>query len=130
MVNDPISDMINRIKNMQAVGKLTVMIPASKDKVRVAEVLKSNGYIDNYRTIEEKPVNQLEVTLKPGIDTKVISHFRRASKPGRRFYVKCGAIPRPLSGFGLAIVSTSKGIMSGRKAQELGLGGEVIATVW
>lgn len=130
MINDSLSDMIIRIKNALAAGKSSVSMPMSNDKVRLAAVLKANRYIADYKTIERKPANVLEIAFDTGNTKHTISHFRRVSKPSRRVYVKSHAIPRPLSGYGLTIMSTPKGVMSGRDAQEAGLGGEVLAIVW
>ena len=130
MVIDPIADMFIRIKNAQAVNHATVNMPASKVKERIAQVLKDNGYIMDVTRKSAKPTDLLEVTLKYEGKTPSMSHLRRVSKPGARRYSNVSDLPRPLSGHGLSIVSTSHGIMSGNEAQKLGVGGEVIATVW
>ncbi len=130
MVNDPIADMIIRIRNAQATHKETVIIPASKVKVTIAQVLKDAGYIGNIHESDTKTGRVLELTLRYDGKEPAITHFQRISKPGLRRYSDVGSIPRPLSGHGLVIISTTQGVMSGRQAQKKGLGGEIIATLW
>lgn len=130
MTHDPITDFFNRIRNAQAVGKTTVEIPASKLKESIARVLKDTGYIAGVNRIEAKPSDTLELHLKYEGKKPAITQMRRLSKPGGRRYSGADHFPRPLSGYGLVIVSTPKGVMSGRDAEKAGLGGELIATVW
>ena len=130
MVIDPIADMFIRIKNAQAVHHPTVVIPASKVKENIAGVLKENGYIASVTRKSAKPTDMLEIELNYSDKTPAISHIKRISKPGTRRYSSLTHLPRPLSGHGLVILSTPKGIMSGRQAEKAGLGGEIIATVW
>jgi len=130
MVSDPIADMFIRIKNAQAVKHATVVIPASKMKENIARVLQEAGYIESVTRNEGTPCDTLEITLKYAGKVPAITTLQRISKPGLRRYSSATSLPRPLSGHGLAIVSTTKGIMSGLQAQKAGLGGEVIATVW
>ncbi len=130
MIIDPIADMFIRLKNAQAVGKTTLVLPASKIKENIAKVLKNNDYI---ASVSRKPgtVGEvLEIELRYNGKTPAISHLQRVSKVGARRYSAVESIPRPLSGHGLTIMSTPKGVMSGAQAQKLGIGGEVIATVW
>lgn len=130
MVNDPISDMFIRIKNAQAVKHESVLIPASKMKESIANVLVESGYVKSVERKAAKPADMLEVTLRYDNKTPVITHLQRVSKPGLRRYSGAANFPRPLSGHGLVIVSTTQGVMSGAQAQKAGLGGEIIATVW
>jgi small subunit ribosomal protein S8 len=129
-MSDPIADMFIRIKNAQAVHHETVIIPASHLKERIANVLKDNGYINSVTRKSGKPSDTLEITLRYEGKVPAVSHLKRVSKPGARRYSGVVQIPRPLSGHGLAIVSTPQGIMSGNDAQKRGIGGEIIATVW
>lgn len=130
MVSDPIADMFTRIRNAQAVQQAVVVIPASKQKESIASVLKQSGYIGEVTRKTSQSGDTLEITLHYNEKKPVISHLTRVSKPGSRRYASVTAIPRPLSGHGLVILSTPQGIMSGQDAQKLGLGGEVIGTVW
>jgi small subunit ribosomal protein S8 len=130
MLHDPIADMFIRIKNAQATHKSTVIMPASKVKESILGVLKKNDYIVNFTRSAATVGEVLEVELRYNGKEPAISHLQRVSKVGARRYAGVQDIPRPLSGHGLAIVSTPKGMMSGFEAQRAGLGGEVIATVW
>jgi len=131
-MTDPISDMLTRVRNGLEAGHDTVCVPASKMKVEIARILKEEGYICDYsvagETAKEKAIT---ITLKYGPDNqKVISGIKRISKPGLKVYAKSDAVPRVLNGLGIAIISTSKGLMTDREARKLGLGGEVVAYVW
>ena len=131
-MTDPIADMLTRIRNGLQAGHETVAIPASKVKIEIARILKQEGFINNY-TVEGETVKDKVVTieLKYGPDnTKVITGLKRISKPGLRVYAKGDNIPRVLNGLGVAIISTSKGLMSDRDARKANLGGEVVAYVW
>jgi small subunit ribosomal protein S8 len=130
MLHDPIADMFIRIKNAQAVQKATVAIPASKMKESVARVLKENNYIAGFSRKPAQVGEVIEIELRYDEKVPAITHLQRVSKAGSRRYASVQAIPRPLSGHGLTIISTPKGVMSGAQAQKHGMGGEVIATVW
>ena len=131
-MTDPIADMLTRIRNSLQAGHEEVSIPASKVKVEIAKILKAEGYIENYKvegeTAKEKAI---KIELKYGPDgQKVITGLKRISKPGLKVYAKANAIPRVLNGLGVAIISTSQGLMTDRDARKAKLGGEVVAYVW
>ena len=131
-MTDPIADMLTRIRNGLQAGHETVDIPASKMKIEIARILKQEGFINGYsvagETAKEKTIT---VELKYGPDNqKVITGLKRISKPGLRVYAKGDNIPRVLNGLGVAIISTSKGLMADRDARKANLGGEVVAYVW
>ena len=125
-MTDPISDMLTRIRNAQASGKTTVAMPASKLKSAIAQVLKDEGYVDGFvvRPNEGKPV--MEVSLKYYAGSPVIEKIERVSRPGLRIYRGAQEIPKVMNGLGVAIVSTSQGVMTDRKARATGVGGEVL----
>ena len=130
-MTDPIADMLTRIRNANTVGHATVEIPASKMKKAIAEILKEEGYIRGYEVIEDGKQGIIKVSMKYGPDkTKVISGIKKISKPGLKSYAKANEIPRVLGGLGIAIISTSKGVISDKEARKLGIGGEVICYVW
>lgn len=129
-MHDPISDLIIRIKNAQARKHPSVRIPLSKVKQAIASVLLDSGYIAGVKVVEDKPTSFLELALKYEGSTPAINSFVRVSKSGNRVYKGLENLPRPLSGHGLVILSTPKGIMSGSAAVKKNVGGEVIATVW
>lgn len=128
-MSDPIADMLTRIRNAQATEKVTVSIPASKVKLAIAKVLKDEGYIEDFasRTVDGKSV--LEIGLKYYAGKPVIEKLERVSRPGLRIYKGRDDIPRVLNGLGVAIVSTSRGVMTDRRARETGVGGEVLCIV-
>ena len=131
-MTDPIADMLTRIRNGLQAGHETVDVPASKVKVEIARILKQEGFINGYsvagETAKEKTIT---IELKYGPDNqKVITGLKRISKPGLRVYAKGDNVPRVLNGLGVAIISTSKGLMSDRDARKANLGGEVVAYVW
>jgi small subunit ribosomal protein S8 len=128
-MSDPIADMLTRIRNAQATEKVTVAIPSSKVKLAIAQVLKDEGYIEEFaqRSIEGKPV--LEIGLKYYAGKPVIERIERISRPGLRIYKGRDDIPRVMNGLGVAIVSTSRGVMTDRRARETGVGGEVLCIV-
>ncbi len=149
MMTDPVADMLTRIRNANAIERPAVELAASKLKVAIAQVLKAEGFIldyqvgtyvkdesgyEEFQSVEDvkaakKPI--LRVFLKYSAEgEKVIRQIDRASKPGRRLYRPCNRLPRVLDGLGIAVVSTSRGVLSDRKARELGVGGEIICTVW
>ncbi len=131
VVTDPIADMLTRIRNAITAKHADVEIPASKTKQAVIDILVEEGYIAGYEIIEKELQNTIKVTLKYGHKgERVITGLKRISKPGLRVYVKCENLPKVLNGLGIAIVSTSKGIMTDKKARGLNLGGEVLAYVW
>jgi len=127
---DPIADMLTRIRNANRVGRRMVLIPKSKICTGIAQVLQDEGYIESFDVIDDAQQGQLRVKLKYALDGgKVIHELDRASKPGRRIYRAVGELPRILNGMGIAVVSTSKGVMSDRKAREANVGGELLCTV-
>ena len=128
-MSDPIADMLTRIRNAQAAKKVTVSMPNSKVKVGIASVLKDEGYIIDFRVDENNGKPELEVTLKYFEGRGVIDNIRRASRPGLRIYRGKNEIPRVLDGLGIAIVSTSRGVMTDVAARSAGHGGEVICYV-
>jgi small subunit ribosomal protein S8 len=131
-MTDPIADMLTRIRNGAQANMDTVDVaPASKVKAEIARILKSEGYIENYKTEGEGIEKKIVVTLKYGPKrTKVISGIKRISKPGLRVYAKGNEIPKVLNGLGVAIISTSNGMMTDKEARKAHVGGEVVAYVW
>jgi small subunit ribosomal protein S8 len=128
-MSDPIADMLTRIRNAQMVQKVSVMMPASKLKTAIAEVLKSEGYIDNFAIRGEADKPQLEIALKYYAGKPVIEHIERVSRPGLRVYKGRHDIPNVKNGLGVAIVTTPQGVMTDRKARQAGIGGEVLCYV-
>jgi small subunit ribosomal protein S8 len=131
MRSDPIADFLTRIRNASRAEHEKVDIPSSKLKLRMAEILKDEGFIKNFRVIEDNKQGMLRVYLKYGAGSeKIISGIVRVSKPGRRIYVTKDRIPSILGGMGVAILSTSQGVMTDRQVRKQHLGGEVLAYVW
>ncbi len=131
VMTDPIADFLTRIRNANMVMHEKVEIPASKTKIALAEILKNEGFIKDYEQIEDGKQGIIRVYLKYGSNReKVISGLKRISKPGLKVYCKKDEIPKVLGGLGIAVISTSKGIMTDKEARKLGLGGEVICYVW
>lgn len=130
MMTDPIADLFTRIRNGQMVRHPRVDVPGSKMKTRLVEILKDEGYIKNFRHYEDDKQGILRVYLKYRNEEPVIRGIRRISKPGRRQYVKRDEIPRVLNGLGMAIVSTSSGVITDEQCREKGVGGEVLGYVW
>ncbi|MDQ6932058.1 MAG: 30S ribosomal protein S8 [Candidatus Eremiobacteraeota bacterium] len=131
VITDPIADMLTRIRNANTANHESVDIPASRMKKSVARILKDEGFINDFAQVNEGPQGVLRITLKYGPEKeKVITGLRRISRPGLRVYTNKTEIPRVLGGLGLVIISTSKGIMSGKRAKKEGYGGEVLAYVW
>ena len=131
IVPDPIADMLTRIRNAQTARHESVIVPDSKTKRAIANILLNEGYISNVEVIEQKIQNDIKITLKYAENNKkVMSGLKRISKPGLRVYAGVEELPRVLNGLGIAIISTSKGIVTDREARKLGLGGEVLAYVW
>ena len=131
MVSDPVADFLTRIRNASRAEHEKVDIPSSKLKLRMAEILKDEGFIKNFRVIEDNKQGTLRVYLKYGAGSeKIISGIVRVSRPGRRIYVTKDKIPTILGGMGVAILSTSAGVMTDRQVKKQHLGGEVLAYVW
>lgn len=128
MFNDSIADLLTRIRNANTARKQTVVMPYSKLKEQVAEILKTNGFLEGVKTTKDGGFQALELTLPSNPET--ITSLIRVSKPGRRVYTSAKDIPLVLGGRGLVIVSTSSGVMTGREARQKGLGGELICKVW
>ena len=130
-MSDVIADMLTRIRNANDAKHPTVDIPASKMKESIAKILVAEGYVKSYQVIEDGKQGVIRVTLKYAAGKqKVIRGIRRVSKPGLRIYAGCEDMPKVMNGLGIAIVSTSKGIMTDKKARSLNIGGEVLAFVW
>jgi len=130
-MTDPIADMLTRIRNAGNARHKYVVVPASKMKVAIARILKEEGFIESYEVTEDKPQSQIRIWLKYTPDRKpVITGLRRVSSPGRRVYRGRRELPWVLSGMGIAIMSTPKGVMTGTQARRQGMGGEVLAYVW
>ena len=130
-MSDVIADMLTRIRNANDAKHVTVDIPASNMKKAIAEILVEEGYVKSYQIIEDGKQGTIRVTLKyEGNKQKVLRGIRRISKPGLRIYAGCEDMPKVMNGLGIAIVSTSKGIMTDKKARSLNVGGEVLAFVW
>jgi small subunit ribosomal protein S8 len=133
-MTDPIADMLTRIRNAILAGHSYVIIPGSKMKLAVVKILKAEGFIENYDVTKDRPQPMIRIWLKYASDRKdrpcAITGLKRVSKPGRRVYTGKKDIPWVLSGIGIAILSTSRGIMTGKEARRLGIGGEVLCYVW
>ena len=131
MVNDPIADMLARLRNAAEIKHPQVLMPASKLRVAVAKILKDEGYIEKLEVTKDKPQPFLRVWLRYDTQKKpILSGVRRVSKPGRRVYAGKTDIPWVRHGLGVAIVSTTRGVMSGTRAKRMGLGGEILCYVW
>ena len=130
-ITDPIADMLTRIRNANSSKHKTVDIPASKLKLGIAEILTNEGYIKSYEEIKDDAQGIIRITLKyDEKGTRVIDGLKRISKPGLRVYASKDELPKVLNGLGIALISTSKGIMTDKAAREAGLGGEVLAYIW
>src|SRR5690625_1943493 len=131
VMTDPIADMLTRIRNANLVRHEQLELPASKLKTEIADILKREGYIRDYEVIEDNKQGILRIYLKYGANNeRVITGLKRISKPGLRVYAKADEVPRVLNGLGIAIVSTSKGVLSDREARSQSVGGEVLAYIW
>ncbi|MBG9981548.1 30S ribosomal protein S8 [Aerococcaceae bacterium DSM 111020] len=131
VMTDPIADFLTRIRNANAQSHTTVSAPSSNMKESIAEILKQEGFIKGYKVEEDNKQNVITIELKYGRnDKKVISGIKRISKPGLRSYVNADQVPKVLNGLGIAIVSTSNGLLTDKQARQQGVGGEVIAFVW
>ena len=130
-MTDVIADMLTRIRNASSAKHETVEVPASNMKKTIAQILLEEGYIKNFEVVEDGKQGVIKITLKYGENkTPIISGLRRVSKPGLRIYTSCEDMPRVMRGLGTAIISTSKGVMTDKKAREANLGGEVLAFIW
>jgi small subunit ribosomal protein S8 len=130
-MTDPIADMLTRIRNANSAYKTSTTMPSSRKLVEIARIMKKEGYIAEYNVLSNEPQDTLEVTLKYGPKReRTISGIRRISKPGLRVYAKKDELPRVLGGLGVAVISTSHGVMTDRAARKEGVGGEVIAYIW
>ena len=130
MVTDPIADMLTRIRNANSMRYKEVEVPASKIKIEIARILKEEGFISDYKIKKNNIQDILVLNLKYSGKERVITGLKRISKPGLRVYAKADEIPTVLSGLGIAIISTSKGMMTDRDARKASLGGEVLAYIW
>ena len=129
-ITDAIADMLTRIRNAGTAGHPDVMVPASNLKKAIAQILVDEGYIASFETIEDDKQGLIKITLKYAAKKHVISGIQRISKPGLRVYADKENLPKVLGGLGIAIISTSKGVMTDKAARKLGVGGEVMAYVW
>ena len=131
VMTDPIADMLTSIRNANQMKHLTVLVPASKIKLEILNVIKSEGYIEDVEFVEDGKQGEIKVTLKyTDKKERVIKGITRISKPGLRVYAKSTEMPKVLNGLGVAVVSTSNGVMTDREARQKNLGGEVIAYIW
>lgn len=133
-INDPIADMLTRIRNALMAGHNEVSVPHSRMKVAIAQILKDEGYIEDFQLIDDAPFSWIHITLKYWGGRRdrrpVISKLERVSKPGRRIYVGCDDVPWIKSGMGIAILTTPKGVITGQQARRLHVGGELLCYVW
>ena len=129
-MTDPIADMLTRIRNANRQRHETVMVPASKLKVDIAEILKNEGFIKGYKVEGEGPIKNIVITLKYRGNDRVITDLKRISKPGLRVYAKVNEIPKVLNGLGIVILSTSQGVITDKEARAKQVGGEVLAYIW
>ncbi|MCP2619900.1 30S ribosomal protein S8 [Candidatus Aminicenantes bacterium AC-334-K16] len=130
-MTDPIADMLTRIRNAVMARKKQVEIPCSKMKLEIAKILKNEGFIQNFKYVDDNKQGVLIITLKYDENKEsAITGLERISKPGRRVYCQKDSIPKVLDGLGIAIISTSRGILTGKQCEELGVGGEVICYIW
>jgi len=128
---DPIADLLTRIRNAARIRKKEVTIPSSRLKVELAKILKEEGYIRNFKVVDDNKQGILNIALKYTDDNQsVISGLRRISRPGCRLFCTRDSIPKVLDGLGIAIVSTSRGILTGKKCEDLGVGGEILCYIW
>ena len=130
-ITDPIADMLTRIRNANSAKHETVSVPASNMKKAIAQILVDEGYIKDYKVVEDGKQGMIEITLKYGPNkSQVLLGLRRVSKPGLRIYADCENMPKVMKGLGIAILSTSKGIMTDKAARKANVGGEVLAFIW
>ncbi len=130
-MTDPIADMLTRVRNANSAFQTTVAMPSSRKLIEIARIMKQEGYIEDYKVTAAAPQDVLEITLKYGAKKqRTITGLRRISKPGLRVYAKKDELPRVLGGLGIAVISTSAGVMTEKQAKTAGVGGEVIAYIW
>ena len=130
-MNDPIADMLTRVRNANSAGKQTVSMPSSKKLVEIARIMQEEGYINGFEIEPAQPRDVLTITLKYGEKkARTIRGIKRISKPGLRRYAKSDALPMPLGGLGIAIISTSSGLLTQKECLDRGIGGEIVAFVW
>jgi small subunit ribosomal protein S8 len=130
-LTDPIADMLARMRNASMIKRKDISLPSSKLKIEIAKILKEEGFIKNYKVIEDDKQGILNISLKyTDANQSVITGTRRVSKPGCRIYCTRDAVPKVLDGLGVAVISTSRGLATGRKCAEWGVGGEVLCTIW
>lgn len=130
-LTDPIADLLTRIRNAVLIKKKEVIMPSSRLKVEIAKILKEEGYIKNFKVIDDNKQGKLNITLKYTSDSRsVITGLQKISKPGCRIFCKKDDVPKVLDGLGVAIVSTSQGVITGKKCAEIGVGGEVLCYIW
>lgn len=131
MLNDPIADMLTRIRNAMSAGHPKAEIPASRLKIELARILKQEGFVANYRVADDDGKRTIKVYLKYRADSRpVITKLERVSKPGRRVYTDSGRVPRVIGGMGINVLTTSRGVMTGKQAREMGVGGEILCNVY
>ena len=130
LVTDPIADMLTRIRNANQMRSKNVEVPASKMKLEIANILKEEGFIVNYKIVKKEVQDVINIELKYVNKERVITGLKRISKPGLRVYAKAEQLPKVLNGLGIAIVSTPQGVMTNKQAKEKNLGGEVLAYIW
>ncbi len=130
LVTDPIADMLTRIRNANQMRSKNVEVPASKMKLEIANILKEEGFIVNYKIVKREVQDVINIELKYVNKERVITGLKRISKPGLRVYAKAEQLPKVLNGLGIAIVSTPQGVMTNKQAKEKNLGGEVLAYIW
>jgi small subunit ribosomal protein S8 len=128
--SDPIADMLTRIRNAVMVHHDSVLVPASKMKLAIAKILKDEGFVSNYEVLKDKPHRAIKIHLKYENNVPGVTGLERVSKPGLRVYVEKKEIPRVAGGLGIAIVSTSKGVMTGQQSWRQGIGGEILCYIW
>ena len=129
-MTDPIADMLTRIRNAVAIKKLSVALPFSKVKFSIAKLLEAEKYVSKVEEIELYGFKQIKISLKYDGDRSAITHLKRISKPGQKIYISSQEVPKILNGYGIAIVSTSKGIMTGLQAKKDNIGGELMCEIW
>ena len=130
-VTDPVADLLTRVRNANAASHVYVEVPASKLNMEIVRILRDEGFVKSYEILKDRKFPAARLTLKYGAKReKIISNLRRVSKPGLRVYAKHDKVPRVLRGLGVAIISTSKGVMTDREARKIGIGGEVLCYVW
>ena len=130
-MTDPVADMLTRIRNANTAGHAEVDVPASKIKKNIAEILLKEGYMKGFEVVETEPQDVIKIEMKYGAGKqRVISGIKRISKPGLKVYAKKDEVPKVLGGLGIAIISTSSGLITDKQARELGVGGEVVCYVW